>query len=63
MQNAMRAVIYARYSSENQRDASIDDQVEVAVAILRTWLDPRESIRSRGLRRIQAPPELSADDS
>ncbi len=25
----MRAVIYARYSSENQRDASIDDQVEV----------------------------------
>ena len=29
MQNAMRAVIYARYSSENQRDASIDDQVEV----------------------------------
>src|SRR5687767_8348747 len=25
----MRAVIYARFSSENQRDASIDDQVEV----------------------------------
>ena len=25
----MRAVIYARYSSDNQRDASIDDQVEV----------------------------------
>lgn len=25
----MRAVIYARYSSENQRDASIEDQIEV----------------------------------
>ncbi len=25
----MRAVVYARYSSENQREASIDDQVEV----------------------------------
>lgn len=25
----MRAVIYARYSSENQREASIDDQVEI----------------------------------
>jgi len=25
----MRAVIYARYSSENQRDASIEDQLEV----------------------------------
>ena len=25
----MRAVIYARYSSDNQREASIDDQVEV----------------------------------
>jgi site-specific DNA recombinase len=29
MTNRKRAVIYARYSSENQRDASIDDQVEV----------------------------------
>ena len=26
---AMRAVIYARYSSENQREASIEDQIEV----------------------------------
>ena len=26
---SMRAVIYARYSSDNQREASIDDQVEV----------------------------------
>ena len=25
----MRAVIYARYSSDNQRDASIDDQVRL----------------------------------
>ena len=25
----MRAAIYARYSSENQRDASIEDQLEV----------------------------------
>ena len=25
----MRAVVYARYSSENQRDASIEDQIEV----------------------------------
>jgi site-specific DNA recombinase len=29
IRNGMRAVIYARYSSENQRDASIDDQVEI----------------------------------
>jgi len=28
----MRAVIYARYSSENQRDASIDDQVRLCKA-------------------------------
>lgn len=31
----MCAVIYARYSSENQRDASIDDQVRVAGAASR----------------------------
>jgi DNA invertase Pin-like site-specific DNA recombinase len=29
MQKVMRAVIYARYSSENQREESIDDQIEV----------------------------------
>jgi len=29
MSETKRAVIYARYSSENQRDASIDDQIEV----------------------------------
>ena len=28
----MRAVIYARYSSENQREASLEDQVEAAGA-------------------------------
>ena len=27
MTERKRAVIYARYSSENQRDASIDDQI------------------------------------
>jgi site-specific DNA recombinase len=31
----MRAVIYARYSSENQREASIDDQIRVC----RSWLE------------------------
>ena len=25
----MRAVIYARYSSDNQREASIEDQIEI----------------------------------
>ena len=29
----MRAVVYARYSSENQREASIEDQIEGAGAI------------------------------
>jgi len=35
----MRAVVYARYSSENQREASIDDQVEVCrrYADARRW--------------------------
>jgi len=28
----MRAVIYARYSSENQREASIEDQVRLCKA-------------------------------
>ena len=30
----MRAVIYARYSSENQREASIDDQIEVCQRLI-----------------------------
>ncbi len=34
----MRAVIYARYSSENQRDASIDDQIEVC----RRYIDQQQ---------------------
>ena len=28
----MRAVIYARYSSDNQREASIEDQIRVCRA-------------------------------
>jgi hypothetical protein len=37
--NAMRAVIYARYSSENQRDASIEDQVRQCRGLIerRDW--------------------------
>jgi site-specific DNA recombinase len=34
----MRAVIYARYSSENQREASIDDQIEVC----RRYIDQQQ---------------------
>ena len=33
---SIRAVIYARYSSENQRDASIDDQIEVCRRYIET---------------------------
>ena len=35
----MRAVIYARYSSDNQREASIEDQIEVCrrYAELKGW--------------------------
>ena len=35
----MRAAIYARYSSDNQREASIEDQIEVCrrYAELRDW--------------------------
>jgi site-specific DNA recombinase len=32
MNGAVRAVIYARYSSENQREASIEDQVRICKA-------------------------------
>jgi site-specific DNA recombinase len=31
---SIRAVIYARYSSENQRDASIDDQIRLCAAFV-----------------------------
>jgi site-specific DNA recombinase len=34
MQNVKRAVIYARYSSENQRDASIDDQARLCTTFV-----------------------------
>ena len=37
----MRAVIYARYSSTNQRDASIEDQLEVAAASSSSRAGPR----------------------
>jgi site-specific DNA recombinase len=35
----MRAVVYARYSSENQRDASIEDQLRQCQAFLvgKSW--------------------------
>ena len=51
----MRAVIYARYSSDLQREASIDDQIEVrrryaeaqGWAIVETYKDPAISGASR----------------
>ena len=39
----MRAVIYARYSSDNQREASIEDQIRICRAFIEregwTYLD------------------------
>ena len=60
----MRAVIYARYSTENQREASIDDQLEVCRrliaregwTLLRTYTDAaiRCDIRFRpGLKQLR----------
>jgi site-specific DNA recombinase len=51
----LRAVIYARYSSDLQREASIDDQIEVCRryaeaqgwAIVETYKDPAISGASR----------------
>jgi site-specific DNA recombinase len=39
VRNTLRAAIYARYSSDNQREASIEDQVEVCrrYAELQGW--------------------------
>lgn len=34
MQKVIRAVIYARYSTDNQREASIDDQVRICSALI-----------------------------
>jgi DNA invertase Pin-like site-specific DNA recombinase len=39
----MRAVIYARYSSDNQREASIEDQVRIC----------REQIAAEGWQLVQ----------
>ena len=50
-----RAAIYARYSSENQRDASIEDQIEVC----RRYA-ARQGFRSRRPSRIGRSPAPAA---
>lgn len=53
---AKAAVIYARFSSERQRDESIDDQVRVCrewcaregVEVVRVYSDEAENIYHRG---------------
>ena len=48
----MRVAVYARYSSENQREASIDDQLRICKA----------RITAEGWeRRNSAPPRLPGD--
>ena len=55
----MRAAVYARYSSENQREASIEDQVRLCTAkieaegwlLTRTYADHAQSGASRLRRR------------
>ena len=43
----VRAAIYARYSSDNQRDASIDDQIRICKErIAREGWQPVEVLRS-----------------
>lgn len=62
--SAARAVIYARYSSANQRDCSIEQQVEKCrelaaregVTVIEIYAD-----RSRQ-RQNGPPPEFPADD-
>ena len=69
----MRAVIYARYSSENQREASIEDQLEVCRrliaregwTLLRTYTDAAISGASRfrpGLQQLRCDAERGAFD-
>ena len=69
----MRAVIYARYSTENQREASIDDQLEVCRrliaregwTLLRTYTDAAISGASRfrpGLQQLRCDAERGAFD-
>ena len=50
----MRAVIYARYSSDLQRDASIEDQVRVCRRRIEAegWSLQRRLFRSRRKRRV-----------
>ena len=50
----MRAVIYARYSSDNQREASIDDQVEVC----RRYIQAHGWQPTRYSRTVQYPEPL-----
>ena len=70
---AMRAVIYARYSTENQREASIEDQLEVCRrliaregwTLLRTYTDAAISGASRfrpGLQQLRCDAERGAFD-
>ncbi|MGZ9112069.1 MAG: recombinase family protein [Rhodoplanes sp.] len=69
----MRAVIYARYSTENQREASIDDQLEVCRrlitregwTLLRAYTDAAISGASRvrpGLQQLRCDAERGAFD-
>ena len=69
----MRAVVYARYSSENQRKASIEDQLEVCRrlivregwTLLRTYTDAAISGASRfrpGLQQLRCDAERGAFD-
>lgn len=62
----MKAVIYAHYSSDNQREESIEGQLRECTAyckkneitIVRTYIDYRPSL----IRQNGQPPGLSADD-
>lgn len=54
MTRPLRVAIYARFSSENQRDTSIDDQVRVAFsmkAMMSDWY--LEDLRDKTLRGLQ----------
>ena len=62
MAHIRRAVIYARYSSENQRDASIDDQIRNCTAFIERqgWQLVSNLHRSGDQRRFIPSPGLSA---
>ena len=70
---AVRAVIYARYSSENQREASIDDQVRTCRArtdgegwtVVKVYTDHAQSGSSHlrpGYQRLLADGRLGTFD-